>query len=229
MAPNMHSSLFLIHHFVCTYMHNSKTTGCIRTFHILNDCFTIEDVYFVSWSCMQYTISKLWLQTHIATAFWCDVLCVLTLVTQKLPVVYGPSTYQMTALLLEMSIFWVRTTCKILLVSYGSKHASQSLFNKPFCILQVIYRFSVYQTIALLSKTFLVCLRVAWEILLESYAPDTHQSFSDTALCVYTASPYIHPYFVSNYAWQQNSCTLWLHTTHQTMALLPMMQWRIQN
>ena len=37
-----------------------------------------------------------------------------------------------------------------------------------------------------------------------------------------TASPYTHRYLVRNDAWQQNSCTLWLDTTHQTTALLAM-------
>ena len=50
-------------------------------------------------------------------------------------------------------------------------------------------------------------------------APDTHRSFSDTTLFADTASPCIHCYLVCNYAWQQNSCTLWLHTKHQMTAL----------
>ena len=40
-------SLFLIHHFVHTYMQNSRTTGCIRTFHLFNDCSTIRDINFL--------------------------------------------------------------------------------------------------------------------------------------------------------------------------------------
>ena len=56
-------------------------------------------------------------------------------------------------------------------------------------------------------------------------APDMHRSFSDTALHVYTANLYIHVhvhhYLVHNSAWQQNSHTLWLHTTHQMMASQP--------
>ena len=56
----------------------------------------------------------------------------LTKITRKLQVMHGCSTYQTTALLLEMSIFWVRVACEIKLVSYGSKHASQSLSDMPF-------------------------------------------------------------------------------------------------
>ena len=59
-------------------------------------------------------------------------LCALTLITRKLQAVYGHSTYQMTGLLLEMSILCLRAVCEIWLVSYGSKHTFQSLSNKPF-------------------------------------------------------------------------------------------------
>ena len=79
---------------------------------------------------------------------------------------------------------------------------------------------------AILSETFFVWLRVAVEIWFESYSCttwDMHRSFSDTTLCACTASPYTHRYLVRNHAWQQNSRTLWLHATHQMMALLPTM------
>ena len=85
--------------------------------------------------------------------------------------------------------------------------------------LQVVYGCSAYQTTALLLETFFVWLRVDWR----ATAPDMHRSFSDTTFCVYTANTYTHRYLVWNYAWQQNSHTLWLHTTDQTTALLPMM------
>ena len=38
----------------------------------------------------------------------------------------------MTALLSEMSIFYVRAGCEIQLASYGSKHALQTLSGNPF-------------------------------------------------------------------------------------------------
>ena len=81
---------------------------------------------------MRDRIGKLWIQTCIATSFRCDIFCVLTLITQKLQVAYGSFTYQMTALLLKMSIFCVRAEYEIWLVSYQSKHASQSLSDKQF-------------------------------------------------------------------------------------------------
>ena len=47
---------------------------------------------------------------------------------------------------------------------------------------------------------------------------DTHRSFFYTTLRAYTAQVYIHRYLVCNYAQQQNSRTLSLHTctTQQT-------------
>ena len=59
--------------------------------------------------------------------------------------------------------------------------------------LQVVYGHSLHRTTALLSKIFVVWFRVAWEIRLESSVPrHESRSFSDTTLCVYTASTYIH-------------------------------------
>ena len=79
--------------------------------------------------------------------------CILTCITWKLQVVYEHFTYQTTALLSEMSIFWVRAPCEIQLASYDSKHASQSAFDMPFACtymymhnlkLQVVYWRSAY-------------------------------------------------------------------------------------
>ena len=67
---------------------------------------------------MQGMIGEVWIQTHIATAFQYNTLCVIT--------------YQMTPLLLEMSILHIRAGCEIWLPSYGSKHRSKCLSNKPF-------------------------------------------------------------------------------------------------
>ena len=47
-------------------------------------------------------------------------------------VIYGRSTYRMTALLSKMSIFWIEAACEMQLVSYGSKRSSQSLFDMLF-------------------------------------------------------------------------------------------------
>ena len=67
---------------------------------------------------------------------------------------------------------------------------------------------SVYQTTALLSETFFVWFRVALEIRLESYGPRHASVVHWCSISSYTASPYIHRYFVCNCCWQQNSRTL---------------------
>ena len=59
-------------------------------------------------------------------------LCILTLITRKLLVIYGRCKYWTTALLLKISIFCVKAGFEIWLPSYGSKHSSQFLSNKPF-------------------------------------------------------------------------------------------------
>ena len=72
---------------------------------------------------------RVMIQACIAITFWYDILCILSLVTWKLQVRYGHSTYWMTALL---SIICVRAVCETWMMSYGSRHASQSLSDKPF-------------------------------------------------------------------------------------------------
>ena len=51
--------------------------------------------------------------------------------TRELQVIYCRSTYQMTVLLSEMSIFCVVAKFEVQLASYASKHASQDLSSKP--------------------------------------------------------------------------------------------------
>ena len=72
---------FPIHHFVHYYMHNLKTKGHIRMFYLLNDCSTTGDIYSFGQNCMQHAIGELWIQTHIATTFRYDTLCVHVLYT----------------------------------------------------------------------------------------------------------------------------------------------------
>ena len=130
---------------------------------------------------MRDTIGKLCIQTRNATTFQYNILCVLTLVTQKLQVVCWSSRYRMTAVLMEMSIFCVRGGCKILTVRYASKCSPQFLPISHFCVPSVLRRITwklkvicgslVYLTTSMLSKTLFVWFRVALEIQLESYGP----------------------------------------------------------
>ena len=139
MTPNTRHSLCLIHHFVHNYMHNLKTNTCISVFYLLNNCCTIGDMYSLGYSCMRDAISKLWLQTHTAISCQYKTLCILRCITGKLQVMFGRSTYRTIALLLEKAIFDVRAICKIRLLSYGSKHVSQSIYDNRFlCMLTCI-------------------------------------------------------------------------------------------
>ena len=104
---------------------------------------------------------------------------IFTLVTGKLQVVCGRSTYRLTALLFEMSIMWVRAGYEIWMASNASKHTLQSfsynrswvysLFRHITWKVQVIFGHSAYRTTAMLLGTFLMWFRVALEIRLESY------------------------------------------------------------
>ena len=136
MAPNRRRGLFRIRHFVHTYMPNSKTKHRIRTFYLSNDNSTIEDIYFLGYSCMRDTIDELWFQARIATFFRYDICAYLhALITPKLQVVYGRSTYRTTTLLSMTSIFGVKAVCKMRLPSYDSKHTSHCLPISHLCVL----------------------------------------------------------------------------------------------
>ena len=82
---------------------------------------------------MQDTIGKLWTQTCIATSFQYDIVCVHTLTTRKLQVIYGRSAYWTTALPLVISILCVRGGCEIQLSSLWLWTCiAVSLPDKPF-------------------------------------------------------------------------------------------------
>ena len=151
MGPNTHRGLFsgeksplcvfgtITRHFVCTYMHNPKTKGCIRVFYLTNNRSTVRDIYLLGQRCMRDTISELWIQTCITGSFQCVILCILTLTTRKLQVTHVDVLLYIymknncsTTCVYDKSIFYVRAGFKIRLVSYGSKHASHSLSNKLF-------------------------------------------------------------------------------------------------
>ena len=72
--------------------------------------------------------------------FWIRHFGVLTLVTRELQVVCGRFTHRTTALLSEKYIFCVRFGFEIQIASYLSKHASQSLSDRPFYAYSVLKR-----------------------------------------------------------------------------------------
>ena len=166
-----------ISHFALIYTYSAKTTGRITTFYLSNDCSTIGEVYFFSYSCMWDTIGELWLQTRITVSFRHNVLCLRTLITRKLHAEYEDSTYRTTAQLSEMSISWVRAVCKIRLASYGSKYPSQSLCNTPFVCTYTLNSkttsrtrtFCISKDCSTIGDISCVVYGVAWEIRLETY------------------------------------------------------------
>ena len=182
---------------------------------------------------MQDIIGKLWIQTCITTSFWYDILCVLTLVTRKLLVICRCCTHQTTALLLEMPIFRVRAGCEIRLVSNGFKYSLEFLSNKPFVNTYMynfettghtyIWMFSISNdcsTIRDIPCVVQSCMRdPTGELWLQTHIVC---SLIQQYVGIRQACKKNH-YLVHNYTWQQNSRTLWLHTSHQMMALLPTM------
>ena len=94
--------------------------------------FHYQGYPFLDYSCMQAMTGKLQLQTRIAVFPMCH--CVHTCTTcieWKLQGVYGRSTYWLTALLMDMLLFWFKAAFKIRLVSYSSKHTWQPLSDMP--------------------------------------------------------------------------------------------------
>ena len=131
MAPNTCCSLFPICRFVYTYTHNSKTKGCIWTFYLSMTALLLEiSILWVRavWEIQTASIGP----KHGSQPLSNTTFCVLTLITRKLQAVYRHSTYRMTPPLWAMSNICVRAEREMQLASYGSKHASQSLSNKPF-------------------------------------------------------------------------------------------------
>ena len=131
MASTTRRGDFPILHFVHNCRHNSKTKGSIRTFCLWNDCPTIRylfsclDLYArYDWRVMDTNMHrKHFLMGHFVHNYTRN---------SKTTGCMEISTYQMTVLLSEMSIFCVRTRCDIWMVSDAFKHASQSLSDKPF-------------------------------------------------------------------------------------------------
>ena len=123
-------------------------------------------------------------------------------------------------------------TTAVRLASYGclSPSTHRSLFLIwDLCILihitwklQVTYGLSAFRTTGLLSETFLCAIQLCESPNWRAVAPDYISRFLiQHCVYMYNASLYLNRYLVRNYTWQQNSHTLWLQTTHRTMALLP--------
>ena len=87
---------------------------------------------------------------------------------------------------------------------------------------------SAYQTTTTVLETFCVWFNVAREIFLESYDPRHALVFPwYNIVCVYS-KPIDTLLFRVQVQMTTNSCTLWLGTIHQMMALLPKMHCSIR-
>ena len=137
MAPNTRCGGFSICHFVHNYTHNLKTKGRIRTFYLSNNWSTIKDNYSVGYSCIRVAIWQIMDPNTHRNHFLIQVLC-------------GCSTYRITALLSEISIFCVRAGGEIRMVSYTSIHESQSLSEKPFLHIHINFYRNFLSLVALL-------------------------------------------------------------------------------
>ena len=110
-----------------------------------------------------------------------ETFCAYRLVTGKLQVLFGRSTNWMTALLSEMTIFWIRPWGEIWLASNGSIYASHSLSFKPLSVYtytsitwnstDCIRTLCILNDSSTIANIPCVIYRVAWEIQLVSYNP----------------------------------------------------------
>ena len=136
-------------------------------------------------------IGELRIQTRMATFFLEDILCILALITWKLQVVYGPSTYEQLLYSQE---------CLLAVLELGARfdwqvtapNTDRSFFLlRHLCVLtyitwelQVLFEDSAYRRTALLWETFLVWFRVAGEIQLVNYGPrDTSYYHASLWVC----------------------------------------------
>ena len=217
MGPNTHNNSFVYTICVCTYTHNLKTKGTIlRSTYPMTALLSKICIYWVRDVCKMWSMSY---GFKHASQPLCDTkFCTYSHNSKITGHIW--TLYILNAALLsdqEMSIFCVRAGFKMQLMSYGSKHGSQSVSNKQFVRilaiktwkLQVIYGRSSYRTTALLSETFLVCLIELHE---RSYqratVPHMDHSFSD-------ATYYAHILEACAYI------TIWCTTTHGNKTYLP--------
>ena len=99
----------------------------------------------------------------------------------------GCSAYQTTALLLEMSIFCVGARYEIQLASYGSKHASQPLFDNQF-LPTYTHNLKSNNCSLYYWRHSLCGLELHERSNWEAMASDMHWSFSDITVSLYIYS-----------------------------------------
>ena len=123
-------------------------------------------------------------------------LCVLTLVPQKVHIVYGHSTYWMTVLLSKMSVFELDARYDWWVMALNTHWSFFPISH--LCVLicltwkvQVIYGCLNIKWLFSYWRHSLCGLQLQERFNSRATAPGMHQLFSDTKLCACTASPYI--------------------------------------
>ena len=161
-------------------------------------------------------IGELWIQTCIATTLRYVVLCVLTLVTQKLYRLYAKVLH------IEWQLYYWRCLFSVLELDARYKwwvthpNMQHSLFQMSnFCIYSVLRQLvwklhvtrgrSAYRTTALLLETFSEWFQSCNRDLTRELQRETHIGHSLIWHCVCTTSPYIHCDWIGNHTWKQNS------------------------
>ena len=117
-----------IRRFGSTFTHNSKTTGCMRTFYVSNYCPTICKMYIF---CVRGGLKILIASNafkhpsqSLSDRPILRVQCSYRRTTWKLQVVLECSPYLTTAILSETFFVCFRVALEIQLESYGPRHAS---------------------------------------------------------------------------------------------------------
>ena len=110
-------------------MHNSKTVWCIQTIYTPNNCSTIRDFPFLSWTACKLR-SASYGSKHASHIF--SICHFVQTYSHNLKTKGRIRTFYLSndCSTIEdtcVSIFWGRAVCEIQLVSYESKHASQPL------------------------------------------------------------------------------------------------------
>ena len=126
------------------------------------------------------TIGEFWIQTRIETNSRKVVLCILTLATRKLYILYLDVLHIQLMLYYRRCIFSVleldsrynwrvtlqNTHCNLFPIGHFYEY---SVHRPTTWKLRVVLECSAYRTTAIVSETFLVCFRVSLEIRMESY------------------------------------------------------------
>ena len=168
---------------------------------------------------MQDTIGEVRSQTSKVTFSWYDIFCVPTLITRKIQVVYGRSTYRITAPLC------MYTVCLFSALEMNEKFEWRVMAsNTRRSRFLISHLRSAHRTTAMLSRTLFVWFRVTWEIRLESYGPAwTRIGLSLIQHCVRILQARTYLYGAQLRMTTELTYLMYGCYTHQTTTLLPVM------